>query len=69
METQGDTHKNAWVHLNTGKHGDLKGGQQTEDKLKEKTEVKASIAVFSKETKERLLKKTHRARDTLRYKQ
>lgn len=67
METQGDAQKNAWVHLNGEKHGDLKGGQKTEDEQKEKTEVKAQITVFSKETKERLLKKTHRARDTLRY--
>lgn len=68
MEAQKDAQKDTWVQLKGEKHGDLQDDQKpAEDKQKEKSEVKAPIIVFSKEAKERLLKKTHGARDTLRY--
>lgn len=68
MKAQKDTQKDKWAQLEGGKRGDLQSDHKpTEYKQKEKSEVKPPIIVFSKETKQRLLKKTHGARDTLRY--
>ncbi|XP_050692933.1 acid-sensing ion channel 2-like [Eriocheir sinensis] len=65
MEAQKNTQKDMWVKLKGEKHGDLQGDQKPAEDKQKKLEVKTPIIVFSKEAKERLLKKTHGARDTL----
>lgn len=66
MKTEGGTAKISWIQLRREKDGDLKSDQKPGEKQKEKTEHKVPIIAISKEAKERLLKKTHGARDTLK---